>query len=1207
MRLFALLLLCFGTSLVFSQIPTKKKNTTYSFSTKIKIEDKNGHLITDSLKRQAYFITKQRRFNLIKTQFNKSILTQTAVPLCSNGSFEEFETLSGVNVLKDFRYTTGETLNPIQCKSLSDIASQGIIQYDPANFSIMATTVPANYLDEYIGNINAFDQFSLKINYKDSYVAGSLVQAKRFKTDNETRLKFNYKAVLQTIDDSGHDNEQPYFKARVVNNAGGVVSEFCLIGDVNNCIFSQAPYLESGSLVLYTPNWQSGILDISSIPNNEEFTVEFLASRCGLGAHFGYSYIDDICLLHTNENLQGSIELDPLFKICPALPISVCGNFTIPNSGGISATVTAITLHVRDANNAIVYTSQTPATLDLVNHHFCFDLQAANFPDIVAAGYNVDATISYGLLQTNCTGTSFNTASDDDANPGWDIWFLNCTSCDISLQTTSLTLCDTDHNGKEFFNLSNVEPSIVTPTAGLTFTYYKTLLDATANTNAIANFTNFESSSAALFVRVTQSATCYKIIAIDVIVKNPSASITGILNVCSGSTTLTATPGSSYLWGNGATTQSIVVNSVGNYTVTVTDAIGCQALGTVTILNNLVAVQPTILVTQPTCFSNTGTIEITSPASQYSYDNGLTWSTNSSMSNLPVGTYKIKIKTVAGCTSYSTTISIVPFLSAFPDFHAINPNFCGDVGSITITTPAPFYSFDDGVTWETTNTKNNLPSGTYLIRVKDTFGCISNFNSVVLNGEFLADPLYISDNPYCGVLGSIIITTPAAFYSFDGGITWQGSNTLSNLTSGSYLIKIKDAQGCTSPNVYVYLEKLENSYPKYTIVNAGCGTYASITINTPADSYSFDGGSSWTTNPTLTNLLGGNSYSIKVRKGASCYSYTNYAQIYSTYLPIPLANDYQTTLCDDLNNGNENVDLTQFNTNLISNSASFNFTYFKDHDDAENDNSTTRINNATSCNLSNSDNTVYVRVTSSSGCHKVVALKFTFIDSPVIVMEDSYILCEFKNVIINAGPFDGYLWSTGETTSQISITQPGNYWVTVFENHGALICSSTKSFMILLSNPATITSIATYDWTNSDNIITIFVKGLGAYEYSLDGITYQDGNQFVGLKNGVYKVFIRDKNECGIVTGDTFLLMYTNFFTPNDDTYNDTWKINFSEYEVGLTIKIFDRNGKFLKELGNNMGWDGTFNGKPLPSSDYWFLVTRADGREYRGHFTLKR
>ncbi|TDE43875.1 T9SS type B sorting domain-containing protein [Flavobacterium rhamnosiphilum] len=1188
-----------------------KKVSGFSSIRNIKIEDQNGRLITDSIERKTYFEKKQQNIDFDTKISNRLSLAQTAVQMCSNSGFEEYETVSGVNVLKDFMFTEGFVQNPIQCKSVTETANQNIRQFDPNNNNLMVSTIPSNFLDEYIGNINAFDQYSLKVNYKSSNYNMGLVQAKRFKTNNETTLKFNYKAILQSITESGHNNEQPYFKARVLNKNGVVVSEFCLIGDPTNCIFTQAPNLEGGSIVLYTKNWQSGILDISSIPNNEEFTVEFMATRCGLMGHFGYAYIDDICLLHSTENSQGSIELDPLYKICPSMPISVCGNYTLPNSGGISATVTSITMKVYDNTNTVIYTTSTPLSLDLVNHKFCFNLEAANLVNVTTGNYNVGVTINYGITQTNCNGTSFASATDDDANPGWDISFMNCSStCNFTLQTGNLELCDTNHNGKEFFNLTNANTLIAGIQPGLTFSYFTTLNHATNDTNAIANFLNYESTSTTIFVRASKDATCFKIIAIQLIVKNPTATISGILNVCSGSTTLTASPGSSYLWSNGATTQNTVVNAIGTYTVTVTDATGCVANGSVTIIANQVAVQPTIQVTQPTCFVSTGTIAITSPASEYSYDGGSTWTTNATMSNLAIGSYSIKIKTASGCISYNTSINIIPYLSSFPSYSSVNPTSCGGFGSITITTSAAAYSFDDGVTWTSNNTATNLPLGTYLIRTKDQFGCISNFNSVTFYSEFLPAPIYIANQPYCSNLGSIAITSSADQYSFDGGTTWQTSNTLSNLTAGSYIIKIKNAQGCTSPNVYVYLNNLENSYPQYTLTPAGCGTYASIAITTLGDLYSFDGGINWTTNPFITNLISNTSYSLVVKKGISCKSLTNTAYVYSAYLTIPPANDYQTTECDNLNDGSENIDLTIYNTNLIPNSTNYRFTYYNSLLGAENNTVSSQITNISSCNLNNSNNTVYVRVTNpATSCYKVAELKFNFIASPIINMLDAYPLCVNKNVIIDAGTgFYTYSWSTTETSQTISINQPGNYWVDVTENNNPLICTSRKNFNVFLSNPATINKITTQDWTNDENVITVYATGLGNYEYSIDGINYQDSNVFNDLNNGSYTVYVHDKNECGTVNDEVYLLMYPKFFTPNGDGFNDTWKIKLSYFEPGLKIKIIDRYEKFIKELQyNDSGWNGTMNGLELPSDDYWFVVTRADGKEHRGHFTLKR
>ncbi|MET0944909.1 MAG: T9SS type B sorting domain-containing protein, partial [Flavobacterium sp.] len=84
-------------------------------------------------------------------------------------------------------------------------------------------------------------------------------------------------------------------------------------------------------------------------------------------------------------------------------------------------------------------------------------------------------------------------------------------------------------------------------------------------------------------------------------------------------------------------------------------------------------------------------------------------------------------------------------------------------------------------------------------------------------------------------------------------------------------------------------------------------------------------------------------------------------------------------------------------------------------------------------------------------------------------------------------------------------------------------------------------------------------------------------------------------------------LPYPKYFTPNNDTFHDTWTIDFAYLAPNTGIRIFDRYGKFIKELHNNGAWDGTYLGSQEPAADYWFTVTRLNGTEFRGHFSLKR
>ncbi len=84
-------------------------------------------------------------------------------------------------------------------------------------------------------------------------------------------------------------------------------------------------------------------------------------------------------------------------------------------------------------------------------------------------------------------------------------------------------------------------------------------------------------------------------------------------------------------------------------------------------------------------------------------------------------------------------------------------------------------------------------------------------------------------------------------------------------------------------------------------------------------------------------------------------------------------------------------------------------------------------------------------------------------------------------------------------------------------------------------------------------------------------------------------------------------LPFPKFFTPNGDGYNDYWTIDFAYLAPNTGIKIFDRYGKFIKEINKDTSWDGNYLGQQQPASDYWFIVTQVNGQEFKGHFSLKR
>jgi gliding motility-associated-like protein len=126
------------------------------------------------------------------------------------------------------------------------------------------------------------------------------------------------------------------------------------------------------------------------------------------------------------------------------------------------------------------------------------------------------------------------------------------------------------------------------------------------------------------------------------------------------------------------------------------------------------------------------------------------------------------------------------------------------------------------------------------------------------------------------------------------------------------------------------------------------------------------------------------------------------------------------------------------------------------------------------------------------------------------------------------------------------------------------------------------------------NSITVNVSGGTApYEYSLDQINWPTSNIFYNLKRGVQKVYVRDSKKCTIKEYEFSIIKLLNAITPNGDGLNDF--LDYSDLRVKKEVKIliFDRFGKkiFSNENSTSYIWDGTENGRPLPSGSYWYIL----------------
>ncbi|SDS80758.1 T9SS type B sorting domain-containing protein [Winogradskyella sediminis] len=359
---------------------------------------------------------------------------------------------------------------------------------------------------------------------------------------------------------------------------------------------------------------------------------------------------------------------------------------------------------------------------------------------------------------------------------------------------------------------------------------------------------------------------------------------------------------------------------------------------------------------------------------------------------------------------------------------------------------------------------------------------------------------------------------------------------------------------------------------------------------------------------TTTPLVNGTTYYAAQETINGCESDERFAVTVYIVEPSLIIHDINSIICDTNNDNIETINLTDYESDLTACNDCI-FTYYTSEDLNED----SLITTPESFIWDDSLETVYTKIESTDKCYQKVQITLTLGVSPYINIDDIIAICEQENYkIIDAGyGFNSYEWSTGDTSQTITVTDEnlGEYWVTVYEDYGSYSCTSTKTFQIIASNSATISHINIEDWTVEDNSITIHLDDTsnGDYEYSIDGINFQESNRFTSLFSGEYDIYVRDKNECGITTARVYLLNYPKYFTPNGDGEHDTWYIKNSNAEPNMLIKIFNRYGKLLKVLDTVSAWDGTYNGNDLPTSDYWFQVIRENGETFVGHFTLKR
>ncbi len=270
------------------------------------------------------------------------------------------------------------------------------------------------------------------------------------------------------------------------------------------------------------------------------------------------------------------------------------------------------------------------------------------------------------------------------------------------------------------------------------------------------------------------------------------------------------------------------------------------------------------------------------------------------------------------------------------------------------------------------------------------------------------------------------------------------------------------------------------------------------------------------------------------------------------------------------------------------------------------------------------DTTTYYLEVNNNGCISTTRTPIRAVinrEVPEFDMESSFLLCDdIGSLDISVqNPMGNYRYEwrkgdqiIGDDVSKVRVSSPGTYSVIAYSQAG---CPSSEEFFeVTVSAKATITKddlIIVDDSSNNSLQIANTNLGIGNYEYALDdpnGI-FTSNTFFPNLSVGKHTLYIRDRDGCGMAAYEFSILGYPTFFSPNGDSVNDVWEINgFNRSFYSVTeIVIFDRFGRIIFKMDDNkQSWDGTLDGKNLPSNTYWYQAILTDINGYRTKKTGK-
>lgn len=679
------------------------------------------------------------------------------------------------------------------------------------------------------------------------------------------------------------------------------------------------------------------------------------------------------------------------------------------------------------------------------------------------------------------------------------------------------------------------------------------------------------------------------------------------------------TPGYIYNWSTGSGASSLTNIPSGNYTLNLTDANGCFSVFNYELVEPDSAVSIALNSMNVDCYGDTsGAIQSTvlggTAPYAYNWSNG---ETLENISNIGVGSYTLTITDNKGCLENAAVLISQPVAPITAASAVTNINCYGDnTGEINLNVNGGTSSYqyqwsneDSVILSQTTPIVSGLPKGVYTALITDANGCKLIYDTSLTQPAAPLSLIKTIDDVNCyGMpVGSINITLSGGSigynYLWSNGAT---SEDLSSITAGNYSITVTDSQGC------IYMDSFYVAQPDKALIASIATTPVKCSGgNNGIINSSVVGGTNpyvynWSNGDTTQNLIGvvAGTYSLTVTDAQGCTAFTG-TTLGEPLLPLVVTPAITNVQCYGGKDGEVKITMS-------GGTPPYTYNWGDQNEILLNHFSET----ITGLNVGE----YFIRVIDKNGC---VNEQYLTINQPqAVVITDSItnVLCYGDSTgaidlsIMGGTPNYTYLWSDGQITQDALNLNGGNHSVTVTDAHSCVYQDTVFVYQPeKVEIGYQIQPLSCMDQSDAAIFIAPY-GGESPYIFSWNnGANTQD---IEALKAGHYSLILTDNNGCAsnypfvINTSDVRCVQIPNTITPNGDNYNDTWIIENIYLYPNAVVKVFNKWGSLVYNSPRPyQPWRGTYNGNPLPSGVYYYVIALGNkqGDEYNGTITIIR